>query len=287
MAGVPDLPSPATLLADVRDAWRADPDGAAARLADGLAAIEAAGAADPAARVRLRSRLGQLRLFLGDVPGALRVLLETAEIAPDGYARLQLGNALAWRGRPDDAAAALDHAEAARAAARNRRDGPLALAAACLLGDLRLARGDADAAVHAYGEALGISEFARDEAASVTPLAGLAAAHRAGRAPAKAGPLARRALARAEAAGDAAGAARAWLVLAVADGDVAAFGRAAEAADAAPHRPLALRARRRGWEAGGGGDRTALLARARAMGLAGEAAALARAGEGGAAPNPV
>jgi tetratricopeptide (TPR) repeat protein len=286
MAGVSDVPSPATLLADARDAWRVDPDAAAARLADGLAAIEAAGETDPAARVRLRSRLGQLRLFLGDVPGALRVLFETVEIAPDGYAQLQLGNALAWRGRPDDAGSALAHAEAARAAAGRRRDGPLALAASCLLGDLRLAGGDADAAVHAYGEALGISEFARDEAASVTPLAGLAAAHHAGRAPAKAGPLARRALARAEAAGDAAGAARAWLVLAACEHDMSAFGRAAEAADAAPHRPLALRARRRRFEAGGGGDRTALLARARAMGLAGEAAALARAGEGEAEPPP-
>jgi len=279
MAGVPDAPSPATLLADARDAWPTDPDGAAARLADGLAAVEAAGAIDPAARVRLRARLGQLRLFLGDVPGALRALLEASEIAPDGYAELQLGNALAWRGRPDDAAAALVHAKAARAAARRRRDGPLALAASCLLGDLRLSGGDADAAVHAYGEALGISEFARDEAASVTPLAGLAGAHHAGRAPAKAGPLARRALARAETAGDAAGAARAWLVLAVVEQDVGAFGRAAEAADAAPHRPLALRARRRRVEAGGGGDRPALRARARAMGLVGEAAALGRADE--------
>lgn len=279
MAGVPDAPSPATLLADVRDAWLTDPDGAAARLADGLAGVEAAGGIDPAARVRLRSRLGQLRLFLGDVPGALQALFEAIEIAPDGYAELQLGNALAWRGRPDDAPSALAHAEAARAAARRSRDGPLALASSCLLGEFRLAGGDVDAAVHAYGEALGISEFARDEAASVTPLAGLAAAHHAGRAPAKAGPLARRALARAEAAGDAAGAARAWLVLAVAEHDVDAFGRAAEAADAAPHRPLSLRARRRKVEAGGGGDRPALLARARAMGLVGEAAVLAGADE--------
>ncbi|NBC95646.1 MAG: hypothetical protein GVY27_04735, partial [Deinococcus-Thermus bacterium] len=73
---MPDAPSPATLLADARDAWPTDPDGAAARLADGLAAVEAAGGIDPAARVRLRARLGQLRLFLGDVPGALRALLE-------------------------------------------------------------------------------------------------------------------------------------------------------------------------------------------------------------------
>jgi hypothetical protein len=160
------------------------------------------------------------------------------------------------------------------------------LAAACLLGDLRLQKGDADGAVHAYGEALGISEFARDEGASVTPLAGLAAAHHAGRAPAKAGPLARRALARAEAAGDAAGAARACLALAAAEGDVGALGRAAEAADGAPHRPLALRARRRRWEAGGGGDRTGLLERARAMGLAGEAAALTRVDEDDAEPPP-
>jgi tetratricopeptide (TPR) repeat protein len=282
MTAVPEPPTPATLLAAARDAWPRDPDGAARRLAAGLAELDAAGGMRPADGARLRARLGQLRLFLGEVPAALRVLREAVALAEDGYAQLQLGAALAWRGEPGDAGRAEAHADAALRAARRGRDGPLALAALCLRGELRLAAGDPDAALRAYGEALGISEHARSDAASVAPLAGLAAAHHAGRAPSKAAPLARRGLRRAEAAGDAAGASRAWLVLGEVEGDPEAYALAAEAADAAPHRPLALRARRRRLEAGGGGDAAELLARARAMGLAGEAAALRRGGAGGA-----
>jgi tetratricopeptide (TPR) repeat protein len=280
MAAVPDPPSPATLLAAARDAWPRGPDAAARRLAAGLAELEAAGGVRPADAARLRARLGQLRLFLGEVPEALRVLDEAVALREDGYARLHLGAALAWRGGQDDAARAEEQADVALRAARRDRDGPLALAALCLRGELRLAADDADAALRAYGEALGISEYARSDVASVAPLAGLAGAHQAGRAPSKAAPLARRALRRAEAAGDAAGAARAWLALGAAESDPAAFGRAADAADGAPHRPLALRARRRRLEAGGGGDAAELRARARAMGLVGEAEALRRAAGG-------
>jgi hypothetical protein len=80
--------------------------------------------------------------------------------------------------------------------------------------------GTATDAVEAFGEALGVSEFSTSEAVSVVPLAGLALAHLGGRAPAKAAPLALRALGRAQRVRDPAGIARALLALGAAERDV-------------------------------------------------------------------
>lgn len=270
------LPTPDELARSARELWDTDPDGAAAALAFGLEAIEKAGTVTAAERGRLRARLGQMRIFLGDLRGATRVLYDALEVGEDGYVALQLAAALTWRGDQASLEEAEGHAGRAATVARRNRDGPLAIGALCVRGDLALAAGRPDDAVRAFGEALGISEFASSDAVSVGPLAGLSAAHLAGRAPGKAAPLARRARDRAEATGDVAGRARALIALAAAEGDAAGFALAAEAADAAPHRPLAVRARLRQVEALGVTPSDALVVEARRMGLAADVAALAR-----------
>lgn len=230
----------ALLLREVAEIWSADPVAAEARLASELAGPSRLG---PAERARLHARLGQLRIFLGRIDDALELLYVAAADGEDGYVELQLGSALAWRG--DAAALAEGERRAAHASdlARRHRDGPLQIGALCVRGEVALARGRSRDAVEAFGEALGVSEFSSSEAVSVLPLAGLALAHLGWRAPAKAAPLALRALERAERVGDPAGRARALLALGTAERDVARLAEAAEAADAAPHRPLALRAR--------------------------------------------
>lgn len=270
-------PSPAALARAATDAWSVEPDRAAARLAAGLDRLERGGGLAPGERTRLRARLGQLRIFLGDLGGALRVLYDALEIEEDGYVALQLASALAWRGDPTSAEEAAGHAGRALTVARRNRDGPLAIGALCVRAELALAAGRPDEAVRGYGEALGVSEFSSSDAITVTPLAGLAEAHLAGRAPGKAPGLARRALERARRADDWAGTARALLALGAAEADLGSIREAALAADAAPHRPLALRARLRLSRAGGGGDVAELSAAAERMGLLGDLARTTRA----------
>jgi tetratricopeptide (TPR) repeat protein len=272
-------PSPAALARAAAETWPRDPDGAAARLAAGLERLERAAALAPGERTRLRARLGQLRIFLGDVGGALRVLYDALEIEEDGYVALQLASALAWRGDASSREEAAGHAGRASTVARRNRDGPLAIGALCVQGELALAGGRPDEAARRYGEALGITEFSSSDAVTVTPLAGLAEAHLAGRAPRKAPGLARRALERARRLGDRAGEARALLALGAAEADVDALRAAAEAADAAPHRPLALRARLRR-AAADGADLRPLRDAAERMGLLGDLAVLERARRG-------
>src|SRR6056297_289485 len=230
----------ALLLREVAEIWNADPVAAEARLAAEIAGSPALG---PAARSRLHARLGQLRIFLGRIDDALDVLYEAPARAEDGYVELQIASALVWRGDADALAEGERRAARASDLARRHRDGPLQIGALCVRGEVALALGRSRDAVEAFGEALGVSEFSTSEAVSVHPLAGLALAHLGWRAPAKAAPLAVRALRRAERVGDPGGRARALLALGTAEGDVARLDAAAEAADAAPHRPLALRAR--------------------------------------------
>lgn len=280
MTTVPEpTPSPAALARAAAETWPSDPDRAASRLAAGLERLERgaalAAALAPGERTRLRARLGQMRIFLGDLDGALRVLYDALDIEEDGYVALQLASALAWRGDPASAEEATGHAGRALTVARRHRDGPLAIGALCVRAELALAAGRPDEAVRGYGEALGIGEFSPRDAVTVTPLAGLAEAHLAGRAPRKAPGLAHRALERARRTGDRAGAARALLALGAAEADVGAIREAAETADAAPHRPLALRARVR-LAAVGGGDPARLRDAAERMGLLGELAVLER-----------
>ena len=230
----------ASLLREVAEIWSADPVAAEARLAAELAGPSPLG---PEARSRLHARLGQLRIFLGRVDDALDVLYEAPAGVEDGYVELQIASALVWRGDAGALAEAERRAAHASELARRHRDGPLQIGALCVRGEAALARGRSRDAVEAFGEALGVSEFSTSEAVSVHPLAGLALAHLGWRAPAKAAPLAGRALRRAERVGDPAGRARALLALGIAEGEVARLQAAAQAAEAAPHRPLALRAR--------------------------------------------
>lgn len=274
----------ALLLREVAQIWSADPVAAEARLASELAGPSRLGQAELA---RLHARLGQLRIFLGRIDDALDVLYAASATGEDGYVELQLASALTWRG--DAAALAEGERRAAHASdlARRHRDGPLQIGALCVRGEVALALGRPRDAVEAFGEALGVSEFSTSEAVSVLPLAGLALAHLGWRAPAKAAPLALRALERAQRVGDPAGRARALLALGTAERDVGRLAEAAAAADAAPHRPLALRARVRALELAselgirpepGAGLATshALLEAAREAGLRADAALLER-----------
>jgi hypothetical protein len=252
----------ARILRDVAEAWSRDPQAALARLD---AALDDGDVVGGPQRARLEARRGQLRTFLGRLELAEAGLRRARRASADPYLDLQLVAVLGWRG---DAAARREAAELLpplRAQARRLRDGPLAIAAACLAGESALRDGDADAAARAYGEALGISEFASSEAASVAPLAGLATAHARGRAPGKAAPMARRALERARRVGDRAGVARSLAALAEAERRSELFLTAADEADAAPHRPLALACRVAAAEAGRAAPDD-LAARARTMG---------------------
>lgn len=249
MPRMPDEHAPRTrlvvLLREVRDRWSDDPPDAVRHLEEALADPDGptAGAWEPGERARLEARLGQLRIFLGRLDEAVGSLRRAVGRHDDPYLALQLAAALRWRGGAQAWTQGADLAEDARAAAAATRSGPLAIAAHCLLGDIALERGRPDAAVRDFGAALGISEFASSDAVTVVPLAGLATAHFRGRAPRKSASLARRALERAQRVGDRAGQARALLALAEAEGDVAGFGAAADMAERAPHRPLALAAK--------------------------------------------
>lgn len=187
---------------------------------------------------RLRARVGQLRIRLGALAGAVVVLRDALTAAEDGYARLHLGHALLLTGA---LAEADGHLEQARDHARADGDGPLAIGSWCATGELRLIEGRAGEAVEAFGRALGITELAPGEAASVLPLAGLADAHRGWRNPGKAPALAERAVERADRIGDPALQARALLALGVALGDPERLDRGAALAERAPHVPLLVR----------------------------------------------
>jgi hypothetical protein len=237
----------ARVLREVAEAWATDPEAALGRLD---AVLDGHDAPPPPSRARLEARRGQLRTFLGRLGAAETGLRRARGEGRDAYLELQLAAVLGWRGDAPALREAGEIVPGLRARARRLRDGPLAIAAACLAGEAALRHGDADAAVRAYGEALGISEFASSEAASVAPLTGLATAHARGRAPGKAAPLARRALERARRVGDRAGVARALAALAEADGRPELYLEAADEADAAPHRPLALACRIAAAEAG-------------------------------------
>lgn len=206
---------------------------------------------DPAAGIRLVAaeiRLGLLR------PAEARA---DALLAADatGYASLQLGNGARYRGQLELAGARFD---AARDRALARNDAALAVAADCGMGELMLDRGEPREAVRCFGRALGLTELAPDDAVTVAPLAGLAQAHAAWRAPTKARRLAQRALDRADAAGDASGRARVLLSLAIASRDAVDIEAATAAALATPHVPLWVRAQALWMDAGtssaGSGD---------------------------------
>ncbi|MDZ7707671.1 MAG: hypothetical protein U5J97_07205 [Trueperaceae bacterium] len=269
------------LLDEVARTWGTDPAAAEARLAG---ALEEASRFDPAERARLHARLGQLRIFLGRIDDAVGVLYEALGSWEDGYLELQLAAALVWRGDAEALAEGERRAGHASALARRHRDGPLQIGASCVRGEAALALGRPRDAVEAFGEALGVSEFSTSEAVSVVPLAGLALAHLGWRAPAKAAPLASRALGRAQRVRDPAGIARALLALGLAERDAARLVEAAKAADAAPHRPLALRARVRALQLSPAHEARSptgttlgeLLGTARAMGLRADAASLER-----------
>lgn len=228
------------LLRDVRDAWDDDPSVAIGLLDD---ALHAEAPWTPSERARLDARRGQLRIFLGRIATAVADLQTAAGRTDDPYVTLQLASALRWRGAADDWQESERLAGLVRTAATRSRSGPLAIAAHCLLGEIALEVHRPDDAVRAFGAALGISEFASSEAVTIAPLAGLAVAHLRGRAPRKAEPMAARALERADRAGDEAGRARSWMALAEARQERAGWTAAIDAADRAPHRPLALAAR--------------------------------------------
>ena len=196
-------------------------------------------AIDRAPSERLRLRLAATHLRMGrlhDVVTDLRPWLDDDET---GYVHLHVGNALRYRGNRAEAGRLLD---LARTTAERRRDAPLAVAAGCAEGELLLDRREPKRAVAAFGKALGITELTPDDAITVAPLAGLAEAHAAWRAPQKAVRLAQRAVERARASGRGGSLARASLALARAtrhDEDIRA---AIDAARAAPHVPLWIRA---------------------------------------------
>ena len=188
---------------------------------------------------RLRLRLAATRLRMGrlhDVTTGLGPWLDDDET---GYAHLHAGHARRYLGDPSEAGRLLD---IARRTAEQRRDAALAVAAGCAEGELLLDRGEPKRAVAAFGKALGITELMPGDAITVAPLAGLAEAHAAWRAPHKAVTLARRAVERAAASGRDGSLARANLALARATRREPDIVAAIDAAQRAPHVPLWIRA---------------------------------------------
>lgn len=276
------------LLARVAHDFASQPDAALDAFVDGVRTLERDTGLDAQRRVRLWARAGQLAVFAGRIDHALRFMYDASTLAEDGYLALQLGNALTWYGDEPSIEEAEGHFARALTHARRARDGPLAIGALCGRGEAELWRERPEAARASFGEALGITEFSSGDAPTITPLAGLASAHAATGLPGKAGRLAERALERALRVGDVAGEARARLVAARIGGDRDGLLRAAETAERAPHRPLALRAKVEAWRRDPDETvRTRLLAEARAAGLRGDAAVLGGApGRGGGSGAP-
>lgn len=261
------------LLREALACWDADLD-RAARL---LARARAEGRPEPRLRRELDVRLGAALFRLGRLAHAEAVLTEAPAGDRAPHAALQLGRVLRARGA---AAAAAGAFEAARSGAREGRDLALAVAATTGLGELELDAGRPREAVARLGEALGLTEWARDERLTVAPLAALAEAHAAWRHPAKGLALARRAAGRAARAGDPVLRARAALALGRLEPSPDRLRDGERDAAAAPHRPLALRLRWARLELEPDpAARAETLAAARRMGLA-----LPRERGGGGAP---
>lgn len=187
---------------------------------------------------RLLTRLGAIRIRLGRLPAAVEVLQQATEQSGDGYAYLQLGNALRYLG---DVAGAAPKLATALARARSSGDGALAIAALCAQGELALEQALSREAVERFGQALGLTELATDLRLSVAPLAGLAQAHLGWKNPRKGAGLARKALERAQLVADPIGESRALLSLGLATRDLSALTTARQVAAQAPHKPLEVK----------------------------------------------
>ena len=184
----------------------------------------------------LLARVGAARIRLGELREAVDALRAEPD---DAYGALQLGNALRYLGRYEEAEAQL---ERTWKRAKATGDGALAVAVLCAQGEGALEQGEGRRAAELFGRALGLTEFGSDERLAVAPLAGLGHAHAVWGYPAKGREVARRALERADRAHDRVGVARALLALGVASEDAAVLERAEREAQAAPHAPLRLRA---------------------------------------------
>jgi len=194
--------------------------------------------AKDAAHHRLLTRLGAIRLRLGQLRTAVEVLQQATAQSDDGYAYLQLGNALRYLGNVAGATPAL---ATALTRARSSGDGALAIAAFCAQGELALDQALSREAVERFGQALGLTELATDLRLSVAPLAGLAQAHLGWKNPRKGAGLARKALERAQLVNDRVGESRALLSLGLATGDLSVLTTARQVAAQAPHRPLEVK----------------------------------------------
>lgn len=187
---------------------------------------------------RLLTRLGAIRIRLGQLSAAIEVLRQATEQPGDGYAYLQLGNALRYLGDIAGAAPAL---ATALTQARGSGDGALAIAALCAQGELALDQTLSREAVEKFGQALGLTELATDLRLSVAPLAGLAQAQLGWRNPRKGAGLARKALERAQSVHDRVGESRALLALGLATCNLNVLTTAQQVAAQAPHRPLEVK----------------------------------------------
>jgi tetratricopeptide (TPR) repeat protein len=174
-------------------------------------------------------QLGMVQVRLGK----LREAAETLRALPHHpHARLHLGHALRLTGEQDEAAAQY---RAALGAAERERDGPLAMASLCGLGEGLLEQRLGKEAAEHFGRALGISEWLADERLTVLPLAGLAQAHALWGNPGKADALAARAVQRAH---EPLAVARAQLALGAIRQDSSALELGLAALARSPHEPL-------------------------------------------------
>lgn len=186
----------------------------------------------------LLTSLGAIRIRLGQLPAAIVVLQQAVAQPGDGYAHLQLGNALRYLG---DAAGATLRLTEALTRARSSGDGALAIAALCAQGELALDQALPREAVEKFGQALGLTERATDLRLSINPLAGLAQAHLGWKNPRKGAGLARKALERARLVADRVGESRALLSLGLAMHDLSVLATARQIAAQATHKPLAVK----------------------------------------------
>ena len=187
----------------------------------------------------LMTRLGAARIRLGKLNEALGPLYDALELSDNGYSALQLGNALRYLGEHEEAGG---HFQRAFNRAKAERDGTLAHATLCAQGELALDQKQAQVAVERFGQALGLSEVANDDALSIPPLAGLGQAHTLWGYPSKGADIASKALERAQALKDSVGIARSLLSLGIAQNNLQHLQNAEKEALCAPHQPLALRA---------------------------------------------
>ncbi len=233
--------TPELLLEVVGELWK---QGRLARVRDVLEALLARLEPSPyllngAQHTVALIRLGATYIRLGELQNALRPLYDALKMSDNGYAALQLGNALRYLGEADEATG---HLTRAFNKAKAEKDGTLAIAALCAQGEMAIDAREGQVAVERFGQGLGISEYTRDERLSVAPLAGLGHAHTVWGYPKKALEISEKALQRARDNDDAVGVARALLSLGVATNAAARCQQAAQAAKDAPHEPLRVRA---------------------------------------------